>query len=47
MSGWMRKGIGGVRFDEKRYGRCQDGLERVWEVSGWMRKGMLGVRLDE
>ena len=43
----MRMGMGGVRMDEKGYGRCQDGQERVCEVSEWMRKGMGGVRMDE
>ena len=36
MSEWMRKGMGGVRMDE-----------RVWEVSGWMIKGMGGIRMDK
>ena len=29
MSGWIRKGMGGVRMDKKGYGRCQDGLNSI------------------
>ena len=53
----MRKGIRGVKMDGEGYRRCQDGYERVWEVSGWMRmvweasgwmsKDMAGVRMDK
>ena len=25
----MRKGMGGVRMDEKGYGRCQDGFNSI------------------
>ena len=43
----MRTGIACVMMDEKGDQRCQDGLERVWEVSGWIRKGIRRFRLYE